>query len=64
MNAMILKKIQTILALLLVGSVSMLAEGDDPFPAVPDSKYQANMTLTAQAMLNGEILPSEALVAV
>ena len=64
MNAMILKKIQTILALLLVGSVSMLAEGDDPFPAVPDSKYQANMTLTAQAMLNGEILTSEAIVAV
>ena len=64
MNAMILKKIQTILALLLVGSVSMLAEGDDPFPAVPHSKYQANMTLTAQAMLNGEILTSEAIVAV
>ena len=64
MNAMILKRIQTVLALLFVGSVSILAESDDPFPAVPHSKYQANMTLTAQAVLNGETLTSEAIVAV
>ena len=64
MNAMILKRIQTVLALLLVGSVSMLAEGDDPFPNVPHAQYQANMTLTALAVLNGEPLTSEAIVAV
>ena len=61
---MILKRIQTVLALLLVGSVSMLADGSDPFPEVPHAKYQANMTLTAQVVLNGVTLTSEAIVAV
>ena len=64
MNTMILKRIQTVLALLLVGSVSMLADGSDPFPEVPHAKYQANMTLTAQVVLNGVTLTSEAIVAV
>jgi hypothetical protein len=64
MNTMILKRIQTVLALLLVGSVSMLADGSDPFPEVPHAKYQANMTLTALVVLNGVTLTSEAIVAV
>jgi len=63
MNSMIFKRIQTILALLLVGSVSILAEGDDPFPAVPAGKWQGNMTLSGRVYLNGEELGSETVVA-
>jgi len=62
MNSMIFKRIQTILALLLVGSVSILAEGDDPFPAIP-AKWQGNMTLSGRVYLNGEELGSETVVA-
>ena len=63
MNSMIFKRIQTILALLLVGSVSILAEGDDPFPAIPAGKWQGNMTLSGRVYLNGEELGSETVVA-
>jgi len=59
-----LKRIQSVLALLLVGSASLWADGDDPFPAVDTYKYQGNMTLTAKAMLNGVALTSDDIVAV
>jgi hypothetical protein len=60
---MIFKRIQTILALLLVGSVSMLAEGDDPFPEVNPHDFYGNMIMTAKVVLNGETL-NDAIVAV
>lgn len=59
-----LKRIQTALALLLVGSASLWADGDDPFPEVNTNKYRLNMTMTAKAMLNGVELTSEDIIAV
>ena len=63
MNAMVFKRIQTVLALLLVGSVSMLADGDDPFPDVDYHQWQNSMTITGKVMLNGVELKNEAIVA-
>lgn len=61
MNSMILKRIQTVLALLLVGSASMLA--DDLFPGSPGTKYQMYKMFVGKVLLNGEELTSEAVVA-
>ncbi len=63
MNAMILKRIQTVLALLFVGSVSMLADGGDPFPEVDYHQWQNTMTVTGKVRLNGVELKDEAIVA-
>lgn len=60
---MILKRIQTILALLLVGSVSMLADAGDPFPDVDFHQWQNTMSITGKVMLNGVELKNEAIVA-
>ena len=64
MLTIIHNRIGTMLALLLTGSASMLANGDDPFPEVSASHYQGNMTLTAKAEYKGEVLGSEVVVAV
>jgi len=64
MTLMNFKTIQTILALLFAGSVSMFAEtGDDPFPEVPYNTWQGNMTITCQVVLNGQVLKSGSVVA-
>ena len=60
---MIFKKFQALLALLFVGSASMLADGDDPFPDVPFPRWQGNMTLTAKVILNGVELDENTIVA-
>lgn len=57
------KRIWYILALLFVGSASMLAEEADPFPEVPYGYWQGNMTLTAKVMLDGVELDNTAIVA-
>ena len=59
---MIFKRIQTVLALLLVGSVSMLADGGDPFPDVDYHQWQNTMTITGKVRLNGVELKDEAIV--
>ena len=61
---MISKKIQVLLALLFVGSASMLADGDDPFPEVPFSNWQGNMTFTAKVLLSDVELGENTIVAV
>ena len=61
MNVMFLKRIQMMLALLFVGSASMLA--DDLFPGDPEHKYQMYKRLVGKVLLNGEELTSEAVVA-
>ena len=63
MKTMILKRIQAVLALLLMGSVSMLANGNDPFPDVDYSQWQNTMIVTGKVMLNGVELKDEATVA-
>ena len=61
MNVMFLKRIQMMLALLFVGSASMLA--DDLFPGDPENKYQNYKRLVGKVLLNGEELTSEAVIA-
>ena len=61
MNVMFLKRIQMMLALLFVGSASMLA--DDLFPGDPEHKYQNYKRLVGKVLLNGEELTSEAVIA-
>ena len=58
---MIFKRIQMMLALLFVGSASMLA--DDLFPGDPEHKYQNYKRLVGKVLLNGEELTSEAVIA-
>jgi hypothetical protein len=58
---MFLKRIQMMLALLFVGSASMLA--DDLFPGDPEHKYQNYKRLVGKVLLNGEELTSEAVIA-
>ena len=60
---MFFKRIQTVLALLLMGSVSMLADGSDPFPDVNYHQWQNTMVVTGKVMLNGVELKNEAIVA-
>jgi len=58
------KTIKTILALLLVGSVSMFAQsGDDPFPDVPTTTWKNYMDVTCQVKLNGQTLTEDVIVA-
>ena len=61
---MICKKTQALLALLFVGSASMMAEGYDPFPEVPASRWQGNMSLYAKVILDGVELDDNTIVAV
>ena len=55
-------KINSLLALLFVGSASLLAQ-DDPFPEVLFRLYQGSMTITAQVVQNGQTV-TDAIVAV
>lgn len=53
----------SLLALLLMGSASLQAQGDDPFGIFNPRLYQGYMSITAQVQQNGAIL-TDALIAV
>ena len=53
----------SLLALLLMGSASLQAQGDDPFGSFNPRLYQGYMSITAQVQQNGAIL-TDALIAV
>ena len=53
----------SLLALLIAGSASILAQADDPFPDFNYRIYQGNMKLTAQVVQNGQVV-TDAIVAV
>ena len=52
------------LALLMVGSASLLAEADDPFGDLIPGDFYGNMSMTAQVVLNKEILKDDVVLAV
>jgi hypothetical protein len=52
------------LVLLLVGSASLMAQADDPFPEVNMNKYPDNMTFFGQVLLDGQVQPDGTVVAV
>ncbi len=58
---MIFKRIQIVLALLFMGSASILA--DELFPGDPSHKYQNYKRVVCKVLLNGEELTTEAVVA-
>ena len=53
----------SLLALLLVGSASLQAQDEDPFPELNYYLYQCNVTITSKIVQNGNVL-KDALVAV
>ena len=57
-------RIHGLLALLLAGGASLMAQVTDPFPAVPFRQYYGNMQLTAKAKMNGEVLTGDVVIAV
>ena len=58
------KRLYSLLALLLAGSVSLWAEDGDPFGEVNTAKYPNTMTITGYVRLGGEVLGNETVVAV
>ena len=59
-----IRRLYSLLALLLVGSAGLRAQSSDPFPAVSTTKYADNMTIFGQVRQNGVALGSDAVVAV
>jgi len=57
-------RIYSLLALLVMGSVSNLAQETDPFGEVDVHKYPNTMTITGYVRMNGVVLGSETVVAV
>ena len=57
------RRIYSLLALLVWGSASLMAQTDDPFPAVNYNKYQDNMTFFGQVRMGGKIQPDGTIVA-
>lgn len=57
-------RIYGLLALLFVGSASLMAQVTDPFPNVPFRKYYGNMQLTAKVMMNEEVLTGDVVIAI
>ncbi|MCR4613673.1 MAG: hypothetical protein K5778_06705, partial [Bacteroidaceae bacterium] len=55
-----------LLALLLMGSASLMAQTQvtDPFPDVLFRSYYGNMQLTAKAVMNGEVLTGDVVIAI
>lgn len=53
----------SLLALLLLGSASLQAQNNDPFPKVNFRRYQGNMTITAKVVQYGQAV-TDAVVAV
>ncbi len=58
-----MNRIYSLLVLLLVGSTSALADGDDPFGDYNPSAYQGNMIITGKVVMNETVI-TDALVAV
>ena len=57
-------RLYSLLALLLMGSASLMAQTNDPFPDVPYRDYYGNMLLTAKAVMNGEVLTGNVVIAI
>ncbi len=57
-------RIYGLLALLLMGSVSIHGQTNDPFPDVPYRQYFGNMQLSAKAVLNGQVLTEDVVIAI
>jgi len=57
-------RVYGLLAFLLVGSASLMAQVTDPFPDVPYRQYYGNMLLTAKAVMNGETLTGDVVIAI
>ena len=57
-------RVYGLLALLIMGSASLMAQITDPFPDVPYRKYYGNMLVTAKAMMNGEALTGDVVIAI
>lgn len=58
------KRLYSLLALLIVGSVSIRAEDSDPFGEVNTAAYQNTMTITGYVRMGGEVLDENTVVAV
>ena len=59
-----IRRLYSLLALLLVGSAGLRAQSSDPFPDVESHKYENNMIIRGQVRQNGVALGSDAVVAV
>ena len=59
-----IRRLYSLLALLLVGSAGLRAQSSDPFPEVYPNKYENNMIIRGQVRQNGVALGSDAVVAV
>jgi len=57
-------RIHSLLALLFLGSASIMAQDGDPFGEVNTTKYSNTMTITGYVRMNGEVLGNETVVAV
>ena len=53
-----------VLALSLVGSVSLLAQTSDPFPAVKPGDFYGNMSMSVKVILNEQPVTNDVIVAV
>ena len=58
-----INKFHALLALLIMGSATALAQTGDPFPEV-SSKYSESMTIFGKVYLDGEVLGNETVIAV
>ena len=59
-----IRRLYSLLALLLVGSAGLRAQSSDPFPDVESHKYENNMIIRGQVRQNGVALGNDAVVAV
>ena len=58
------KIINSLLALLLMGSASLMAQGNDPFGEFNPGDYYGNMTVTAKVVMDGKTLTENVVLAV
>ena len=58
-----INKFHALLALLIMGSATALAQTGDPFPEV-STKYSESMTIFGKVYLDGEVLGNETIIAV
>jgi len=59
-----INKLYCLLALLIMGSASIQAQDQDPFPEVNLAQHENTMNLTAQVRMGGKVLGKETIVAV
>ena len=60
----IAKRLYGLLALFLTGSAGLMAQTGDPFPDVVPNDYYGNMTMAVKAVMNGEVLTEDVVIAV